>query len=569
MNRITKRSAALLACGLAALTLLATPMIAQQTSSDGDTVDLFSEVVDVKVINLEVVVTDRAGNLVSDLEPDDFRLLVDGREVTIDYFSEVREGTAVAGGNEPPGVDAGRQVGTNYLLYVDDNHTRKNERDIVVRNLIDDLERLGPADQMAIVVQQGTGLQTLTRWTNDRVALRSALDRLLDGGEFPGSILSPIAAARFAAVGRGFGFSSGRSVRSLGLADVTQEGPGTNGMFPFAGGLPSSGEGRYLGNPADLPSLPTPRNFSTFQGDDFLLAESYAQRVDLELAMSGALSTLRGFDQPDGRKVMLMLTGDWPLGSFPTNGSTFNTLTELDVVQPLIETANLMSYTLYPINDRASQSIWSTASFNQVARRTGGRALFDRRAVLADAVDDTRSYYWLGFTPNFQGSDQRRRVQVVVERPGVRVRNRNSYLDLSRGAQLAMHTQGALLFADEIEPTGLAVEFGEARPGGFRKMRVPVTVRIPLDELTAIPVGDADQIQLELRFAVVDSTGAQAQVPTIPIILRGDARNGDVFEYETWVTMRRGPHKLMASVYDPATGRMLMTKDTVRYRDLR
>lgn len=569
MNRITVHSQRFTATCLAILALLAVPGWAQTPSSDEDTVDLFSEVVDVKVINLEVVVTDRAGNLVSDLAPDDFRLLVDGREVTIDYFSEVREGTAVAGGNEPPGVDAGRQVGTNYLLYVDDNHTRKNERDIVVRNLIDDLERLGPADRMAIVVQQGTGLQTLARWTNDQVVLRAALERLRDGREFPGSILSPIAAARFAAIGRGFGFSSGRSARSLGLADVSQDGPGPADMFAFAGGLPSSGEGRFLGNPANLPELPTPRNFSTFRGDDFQLAESYAQRVDLELAMSGALSTLRGFDQPEGRKVMLMLTGDWPLGSFPTNGSTFNTLTELDVVQPLIETANLMSYTLYPINDRASQSIWSTASFNQVAQRTGGRALFDRRAVLADAVDDTRSYYWLGFTPNFQGSDLRRRVQVVVDRPGVRARNRNSYLDLSRGAQLAMHTQGALMFADEIAPTGLTVEFGEARPGGFRKMRVPVTVRIPLDELTSIPVGDADQIQLELRFAVVDSTGAQANVPSIPMILRGDARNSDVFEFETSVLMRRGPHNLMASVYDPASGKMLMAKETVRYRDLR
>ena len=569
MYRITKRLISVLMVAAACLALVSLPGIAQETSSEGDTVDLFSEVVDVKVINLEVVVTDRAGNLVRDLEPDDFRLMVDGREVTIDYFSEVRDGTAVAGGNEPPGVDAGRQVGTNYLLYVDDNHTRKNERDIVVRNLIEDLERLGPADQMAIVVQQGTGLQTLARWTNDRVALRSALDRLMDGREFPGSILSPIAAARFAAVGRGFGFSSGRSVRALGLADVTQEGPGANGGFPFAAGLPSAGEGRFLGNPADLPNLPTPRNFGSFVNDEFRLAESYAQRVDLELAMSGALSTLRGFDQPDGRKVMLMLTGDWPLGSFPMNGSTFNTLTELDVVQPLIETANLMSYTLYPINDKASQSIWSTASFNQVARRTGGRALFKRTAVLADAVDDTRSYYWLGFTPNFQGTDMRRRVQVVVDRPGVKVRNRNSYLDLSRGAQLAMHTQGALLFADEIESTGLTVDFGQAEPSGFRKMRVPVTVRIPLDELTAINVGDRDQVQLELRFAVVDSTGAQANVPSIPMILTGDAREGDVFVYETWVLMRRGPHNLMASVYDPATGKMLMAKDTVRYRELR
>ena len=61
----------------------------------GETV--FGETVDVRVVNVEVVVTDGEGRRVPGLGRDDFRLTVDGEEVAIDYFTEVRAGV-VAGG---------------------------------------------------------------------------------------------------------------------------------------------------------------------------------------------------------------------------------------------------------------------------------------------------------------------------------------------------------------------------------------------------------------------------------------------------------------------------------------
>jgi hypothetical protein len=48
------------------------------------------------VVNLEVVVTDRDGLPVTGLTAGDFRLLVDGGETPIRYFTEVRGGDAVA-----------------------------------------------------------------------------------------------------------------------------------------------------------------------------------------------------------------------------------------------------------------------------------------------------------------------------------------------------------------------------------------------------------------------------------------------------------------------------------------
>src|SRR5258708_10475851 len=103
---------------------------------------LFGETIDVRIVNVEAVVTDRQGNRVPDLRSEDFRLKVDGKPVKIDYFSEVRAGQAIA--REPgaagtvPGVsdiEPGKPVGTSYLVFVDDYFSIAPRRDQVLRSL--------------------------------------------------------------------------------------------------------------------------------------------------------------------------------------------------------------------------------------------------------------------------------------------------------------------------------------------------------------------------------------------------------------------------------------------------
>ena len=72
------------------LTLL--PIPADQAQEPD--LEAFSEVIDVRVLNLEVAVTDKDGQHIEGLTPDDFRLTVDGNVVPIEYFSEIRHGSA-------------------------------------------------------------------------------------------------------------------------------------------------------------------------------------------------------------------------------------------------------------------------------------------------------------------------------------------------------------------------------------------------------------------------------------------------------------------------------------------
>jgi hypothetical protein len=90
--------------------------------------NVFGESIDVRVVNVEAVVTDGKGERVRGLSAADFRLLVDGREVPVEYFTEVEEGKAAAPAQGAPGttagpqapVAAGEEVGRSYLVYVDD-----------------------------------------------------------------------------------------------------------------------------------------------------------------------------------------------------------------------------------------------------------------------------------------------------------------------------------------------------------------------------------------------------------------------------------------------------------------
>ncbi|HUP23262.1 MAG TPA: VWA domain-containing protein [Thermoanaerobaculia bacterium] len=499
--------------------------------------EVFGEFLDVRVVNLEVVVTDRSGGRVHGLTADDFVLVVDGQEVAIEYFSEIRGGMAQSGGHieSPPGVEPGEAIGTNFLVYVDDNHTRKVDRDPIVRALIDQVDELGPRDRMAVLVHQGTRLQMLSSWSSSPKDLAAALGQLLDGQRFGGSTRSPLQVAR----------TLGLRPRTSRLVDVTADAPG--------GG---SAEDALLVEMAE--TLPEASFLEALGGAPL--------RLDLELAVASAVSALRGFAQPEGRKVMLLVAGQWPLGAFRSGTAGIDIVTDLDLVRPLVETANLLAYTVYPIGDQASTNLWRNTSSSRIASDTGGQMLYRRAELLRGAVADTRSYYFLGFVPELVADDARHRIQVEVRRSGLRTRTRDSYVDLSRSAELSMMAQSALLFGEELPAGPVQVRFGQAERKGLRKMMVPIEVLVPLDELTFVRQRDTDHARFEIRLAVIDESGSQADIPILPVELEGTYRPGEVYRYTTMLRMRRRPHDMAVSVHDVYGARTLNGVVSMSYR---
>ena len=327
----------------------------------------------------------------------------------------------------------------------------------------------------------------------------------------------------------------------------------------------------------------------------------YAQRVahQVERSVAGAVAGLRGFAQPPGRKVMLLLTGGWPFSpagyasnqrAVPIDGTVKE---GRDLLRPLIDTANLLGYTIYPVDvpgmeplggfgadvEIAADGTTPTASADRermgedslhwIANATGGEALInaERGAPLANVKADTRAYYWLGFTPVRRGNDDRHDVSVEVLRPGVRVRSRTSFLDLSREAEREMAVESLLLFGEGRQAGGLFVGIGEPRPNGRRQVLVPLRIGIPTDFVTLVPnaAGDRWTARLELRVGALDERRRQSDVPAVPLDLSFDEPlpPGKLIPYTTELSLRRAEQVLVITVTDTASGQSLSARSTI------
>ena len=517
-----------------------------QTAPTAAQPGVFGETVDVRVVNIEVVVTDRQNERVTGLTAADFRLRVDGKELPIEFFSEVRGGQAIelAGGGTVQGVPAvvpGTPVGTSYLVFIDDFFSIQRDRDRVLRGLSANLGSLGPEDRMAVVAWDGRQLDMLSTWSQSAPQLERAFE----------------AATRRRAHGLQ------RQVERQSN-DRDQRLRGRDAVF-----------GSRLGGRLDPSQM--------------FYAERLADQVDSSI--SAASATLRSFGAPPGRKVMLLLAGGWPYSpaEYASNDLDRPVLepglpSGEKLFRPLVDNANVLGYTLYPvdvpglaaetadasINDPGEGALASDAGRNReqevqvsltfLARETGGRALINanRDQVLSVVAGDTRSYYWLGFTPARKGDDQRHAVEVEVLRPGLRVRSREDFQDVSAARQVSMQVESALLFGNPPSTRVLPMKIGRPMKAGMGTMKVPVTLSIPADGITLLPLAGEYVAELELRVAALDDKGRRSEIPVIPlrITTKNAPRPGQAILYETVMELRKDRQQLVIAILDKGTGNL-------------
>ena len=503
----------------------------------------FGEVLDVRVVNVEVVVTDRLGRRVEGLSADDFRLLVDGEEVPVDYFSEVRDGR-IADASEgaaaaPASLD--EEVPTQVLVFVDDAFAIARDRDRVLARLAADLGALGAGDRVAVVAFDGRRVDPLLDWSGDGEAIAEALAA---AAERPAYGLRPVV----------------RSLDRTGFSSFTRGGGRTLGDLELDG--------------------------------------------ELERLVSAGVAAMRSAGRPDGRRVMLLLSGGWPFfpfGAFAGGGPDLTALRVRgdEMFAPLVDAANLLGYTLYPVDvpglepadtisaehaqprpaDLYGIEEQSHDTLYHLARETGGRAMINglRSDALPRMAADVASYYWLGFAPDRRGDDRRHELRVEVRGRGLSVRARDSYFDLSRQAAQAMTLEGTLLFersdlgggatGDTEGGTwsqgGLEVELGEARRTGRRVAQVPVRVSFPVAALEAVPVGEGGwRMSGELRVAALDGSSRLSRVPMVPISLdlAEPPAPGERVTWEGVLALRRVDQVVAVSLADPLSGRVLTSR---------
>jgi hypothetical protein len=309
---------------------------------------------------------------------------------------------------------------------------------------------------------------------------------------------------------------------------------------------------------------------------------------------------------------MLLLSGGWPFSvqSYASHGAGMPTK-ELpegeELYRPLTNTANLLGYTLYPVDVPGVQSgaadvnaaapptsgdpvlqrgLSSAAagggqlvpqslllggygnlseheiegSLKYLAQETGGKAILNtnRGLALALARDDTRSFYWLGFSPSWKHDDKGHRIELEARSKGLKVRTRAGFLDLSRKAAVTMTVESALLFGNPPGALAMPLKVGEVVRSKRGEFEVPITLGLPVDLMTVVPDGKRFTARLELRFAASSANGDTAEIPVVPVTLTSDHQPapGKVVKYETRVKLLGNANHMVVAAYDTLSGKI-------------
>jgi VWFA-related protein len=522
---------------------LAVPLRAQEQAQEPGIGGAFVDTLDVQGVNVEAVVTDRRGQRVTGLAAEDFRLLVDGVAVPLDYFAEVRDGRAVVASPDRPGagpaalppalteLGAGDEVGTNYLVFIDEFFSPYRLRNEALKVLARDLHTLGPHDRMAVLSFDGRRLSVIADWSAP-AALEATLRQV---------------------------------ARRKGFLTVTDLG-GIHDLVP----LEARGEFLMADTGLQPGDLEADRSGSVM-----------AQRVIA--AASGALHTL---EPPTGRKVALVLSGGWKL-DLRASVDRFDQVQEHttrsaapeNLLRPLTDAANRLGYTVYPIHladtllpsagDRTTQgpaavSLARGAMAEAVrqgslvfsAEETGGRLLRPGAPHLRRIAEDTRSYYWLGFTST--ASDNRRRsLKVEVLRDGLEVRSRSSFVPLSRPVRAAMAVEGALLTGKSVPGSKpLIVQVGTPEERGPLTVAVPLALRLPAEAITLLPEEGLLVAHLEIWMSAIDPSGGRSEMALTPAVLalQETPEPGKQVVYRTSIVVRKGRQDVLLAATDTASG---------------
>ena len=543
----------LLGCLLLA-TVLAPGMPARAQEADEPSTEAFFETVDVNLVNVEVVVTDRSGNPVLDLEKEDFEILEDGRPVAITNFYALRgerRAAAVRPGLEIPAGEGEAGSGPYaaddpaqrlYLIvYVDNFNIMPFHRNRVFRRVREFLRNaVGPGDKVMLVSYNRT-LKTRVSFTSDpavvsrelfeieeetgyNVHRESERREVLRDIEESNDYFTPLTRARTYA----------ESYHS----DVQFTIDALRDLIATLGGLP--GRKAILHVSDGLPQVP---------GEDLFQAIQEKYQQSSILSESRQYDTSRRFDQlaqvANGNRVSFYMIDAAGLRT-PSSASVTTAHAGINAAIDSTFIHNLQAPLL------------------RLSEQTGGRAIINSNDVkddLARVQQDFESYYSLGYASAHGGTGRYHDLEVRVKGDkSYRVLHRAGYRDKPLQQRMNDSTMAALVFGEETNQLGLRLRVGEpVRRDEGRHFTVPITVEIPLGSVTMVPLGDAYEARVQLFLAALDSDGGTSEVQSLRIPIRVpkeeiERARTQSWTYEVPLLMRSGQHRLAVGIHDDLAG---------------
>ncbi len=431
------------------------------------------------LVQVDAVVTDRAGRQVMDLRPEDFEVIENGRPQPITNFSYVNAGPPAATpalgesakvappksvGPTPPAPSTplrASQVRRTIALVVDDlMMSAESIRDAkrALKKYVD--EQVQPGDLVAVVRTRG-GAGALQQFTNDRQQLHAAIDHLhWTPGQLGGqSSIAPInnlesMMSSPAGESRG-GLPASPDAERAGIREINEYREelftvGTIGSLNLV--------------VRALRTLPGRKAVILFS-DGLSLQDSHGE----SRVYGGILQRL--IDNANRSSVVFYTIdarGLLPLGPFASDDTKGSPLSAADG-RPVngvggIGPSQIGQRLLSP---RAGGIFEGQSGLSLLARSTGGTALVnsnDLNLGIRRALDDMRGYYLIGYRPDESSFDPvtgHLRFNTLTVRlknhSDLRVRSRSGYVGRADESDVAAtRTRGGQLLAALTSPFGAA-----------------------------------------------------------------------------------------------------------------
>lgn len=522
----------------------------------------FGERIEVRVVNVDVVVTDRDGNPVVGLGPEEFAVYEDGalQELTNFAFVEgprLREGADGAWRPVTPDSSFRRRL----LLLVDNNFVEKPDRDRALAALQAYLDQSFDGSYEWGVMAVGDRAELLLPFSADKLAVRAALDRIA---------AMPTQASRYR-IDRFFLNDPLRARRAQrGAASRDAASLGEDPSEAYTTGL----------------------RFESRANLRRVLAA-------VERTTGALIQAFHAYGNLDGNKILVWVTGGVPMlpeyqqggDSRAVTGGVSQIDTEMrqmqqelrDLVDRVATEANAAGFKVFPVKtgglapqvpqidptNRSSGNTFSQEAFSapvevddtdsaqlSLALGTGGLYLVsnDLEEAVSRLDRATSSYYSLGFSPARPPDDAFHPVRVEVRRPGLIARARRGYVDRPESDRFALYLASPPSFPKDPGSLPVALLLDDQGRQG-----IVAAAELPVSEIAFLPAGEELVGRVEVFLAVHgDGGGLLALERTTQELRFPAARRSEAMERTFRYAFRvrldaRGEVTFSLSVRDLAT----------------
>lgn len=550
--------------------LLLPGSFAQTAGTKPVEVPKLTESIDVRVINVDVVVTDRKGNVIPGLKKEDFEVYENGVPKPISNFYAIEGGrpidaepdtlTRQTAAPQPVRKDeVPDNLKRRIIIYIDNLSMAPFNRNRVFASMKEFVKStMRPGDE-AMVATFNRSMKVRVPFTRDPIQVQQMLDSI--AGE------------------SAMGTSNASERRQV--QDRIKDG----------------------------------RDYD----EAVATARSYAQSVEHDLrqsaeSLNGLMTTLAGVE---GKKILVLASEGFPMqpgremfqyidevanekgwrfSGTILEGMSFDSTS---LIQSIARTANANGITMYTIHAAGltggsemsaehaqptpvsvSQAIISntTDSMRLMADMTGGVASIQTNnfaQAFRNIQRDLDTYYSLGYRASTERVDRQRSLTVRVKNRNYIARARQTFVEKSTYAEMNDKVIANLLYKTKQNDLKILVRTGAPAAADDDLFKIPLDIQIPMDSLTLLPQGDNEYVGgFDVYVAVANKDGDMSDVSRkthqlrIPAADIGRAK-GKFYTYSVELLMEKGLNRISVGVVDDISNVNGFAREQVIAQDLR